>query len=133
VKLCIPPPSGTHRALNETDATPRKDGHHPPSEQGDSVDWAAVTPYRGRTPLEYESDRTITSISRRFAHGKRAETTVNSPTGEIVTLGEPHWYVTVSRDRFPEKAAVSAEYDHYVFPDAAAFAAWFGEDGEVDQ
>lgn len=112
--------------------TPHDNGYQP-RDDGDRVDWSAITSYRGRTAPDYESDWMIASISRRFAHGTRAETTDNSPTGETVTRGEPHWYVTVSRDRFPEKAIVSTEYDHYVFPDTAALAAWFGEDVEEDQ
>jgi hypothetical protein len=118
---------------NETDVTPSDNGHNPPSEQGDSVDWSTVTPYRGRTPPGYEEGWTVSSISRRFAHGTRTETTVNSPTGETVTLGEPHWYVTVKRDQYPERKTVTAEYDHYVFPDTAALAGWFGDDVEEHQ
>jgi hypothetical protein len=92
-----------------------------------------VTPFHGRTPLNHDSGWTISSISRRFAHGTRAETTVESPTGETVTLGEPHWYVTVKRDQYPERKTVTAEYDHYVFPETAALAAWFNEDVEERQ
>jgi hypothetical protein len=116
---------------NETDVTPSEDGHNPPSKQGDSIDWAAVTPYRRRTPPGYDDDWTLSSISRRFAHGTRAETTIESPTGETVTLSEPHWDVTIKRDQFPQVKSPTAEYEHYVFPDASALVAWFGDDAEI--
>lgn len=116
---------------DETDATPRKNGYQPPSEQGDDVAWIEIDAYRDRIPLGYDEEWTIRSISRRFAHGERASEVVESPTGESVTLGEPHWYVTAKRDRFPHTKNVTAEYDHFVFPDIPALAAWFDEDEEL--
>jgi hypothetical protein len=110
--------------------TPRDNGSHP-RDHGDNVDWAAITPYRGQTPPAHDDEWTVSSISRHFTPGTRAETVVGSPTGAAVTLGEPHWYVTVKRDQYPERKTVTAEYDHYVFPDTAALAAWFGDDVET--
>lgn len=51
-----------------------------------------------------------------------------APTGQAVTLGEPHWYVTCRRNRFSEAPAVTAEYDNHVFPDVAALEARFAEE-----
>jgi hypothetical protein len=118
---------------NETDATPRDDGHQSPDEYGDRVDYSQVTPYRGRTPPGYDDGWTVASISRRFAHGIRAETTVESPLGEDVTLSDPHWYVTIKRDRFPQVASPTAEYEQYVFPDASTLAAWFDDETGTQQ
>ena len=111
--------------------TPQDDGHQPPREQGDAVDWSQVTSYRGRTPPDHADGWTISSISRRFVHGTRTETAVNSPTGKAVILGEPHWYVTSKRDRFSNSNSPTTEYEHYVVPDASALAAWFGDDVEI--
>jgi hypothetical protein len=116
---------------NETDVTPSTDGHQPPDEQGDAVDWSQITPYRGRAPPDHDDGWTVASISRRFAHGTRAESVVESPLGDDVTLGDPHWYVTLKRDQFPQVKSPTAEYEHYVFPDASALAAWFGDDAEI--
>lgn len=116
---------------SETDASPRNDGPQSPDEQGDTVDWSNVTPYRGRTPPDHDEGWRISSIPRRFLHGTRAATTGTIPTGEPVVLGDPHWYVTSKHDRFPASNSPTTEYEHYVFSDASTLAAWFGEDAEI--
>lgn len=110
---------------DETDATPGKNGQQPPQTRGDVVEWSAIESYRDQTPPGYDNEWTI---SRRFKHGQHADDVVKSPTGRSVTLGEPHWYVTCRRDRFPDLRSVTAEYEHHVFPDIAALEAWFGNE-----
>ena len=117
--------------INETDATPSNDGQQPQSTLGDVVDWSQVISYRGRTPPDHDDGWTILSISRRGCRARSAETTVNSPPGETVVLGDPHWYVTSKRDRFPNANSPTTEYEHYVVPDTSALAAWFSDDAEI--
>lgn len=113
---------------NEIDATPRANGQQPSSEQGDSGEWTAIDSYRDWTPPGHDDEWIISSISRRFAHGEPAADVVESPTGEPVTRGDPHWYVTIKRDRFAPPRTVTTEYEHCVFPDTTELAAWFEEE-----
>ncbi len=113
---------------NNNDATLGNDGQQPPQTNGDSVQWSDIRLYQGRSPPGYSDEWTISTISWRFAHGERSDVIVESPTGENVTLGEPHWYVTLRCDRFPETAAVTAEFDSHVFGDIAALEAWFEDE-----
>ena len=115
---------------NETDSLPRNDSHRQ-HEQSDTVEWSQGTPYCGRTPPGHDDGWTISTISRRFAHGACAESVGESPMGESVILGDAHWYVTIKRDQFPQSKRPTAEYDHYVVPDTNALAAWFGDEAEI--
>ncbi len=108
-------------APDETDTSPEENGHQ--RSGGDRVDWSDIDPYRGRIPPGHDSEWTIASISRRFKHGQHAGDAVDSPTGEPVRLGDPHWYVTIRRDQFPDTRGVTSQYNHYVFPDTDALAA----------
>lgn len=82
-------------------------------------------------PPDHNDGWTITSISQRFAHGTQAETSVESPLGDDVTLDDPQWYVTITRDQFPQSKCPSIEYEHDIVSETNALAAWFDNDVEI--
>lgn len=110
---------------NNDDATPGKGDQQPSRTRGDPVEWSAIEPYRDQTPPGYDDEWTISTISRRFKHGQHAGDVIESPNGEAISLDEPHWYVTVRRDRYPNTRGVTADHEHHAFPDVAALEAWF--------